>query len=193
MAIELTDVVERIVSTLENSTSGDFSNIRGKLYEKAKLIELELNTGATAGMDGTSGAPQPLPHTLASFVWSQNSAQQTPLSQPYTFPVLRPIASGCLIEAFVEVGIAASGADTLFEFFKNNTKFGEVTLPAGETTALVAISGTLADREFTRDDFFAFKITEATSQRARFLTVYLRFFQYPYIMADHQGTLPVPA
>lgn len=191
MAITPSDVVERTISALENSTSGDFSNIRGKLYEKARQIEIDLCHGTSGG--GTSGAALPLPHTQASFVWYLPLCQQTPITQPYTYPVLRPIASGCLIEGFVEMGAAASGGDVLFEFYKNNTKFAEATLLSGETTVLVAIGGTLSEREFTRDDFFAFKITESVTSRARFMTVYLRFFQYPYIMADAQDPLPTPA
>lgn len=235
MAITPSDVVERTISALENSTSGDFSNIRGKLYEKARQIEIDLCHGTSggnvsgiwaAGVDylkniavtkdnkdyrcledhtSTPGnappnatywleeVPLPLPHTLASFVWYLPLCQQTPITQPYTYPVLRPIASGCLIEGFIEMGSAASGGDVLFEFYKNNTKFAEATLPAGQTTVLVPIGGALSDREFTRDDFFAFKITESVTSRARFMTVYLRFFQYPYIMADAQDPLPTPA
>jgi hypothetical protein len=190
MAIGIEDVVERTISALETSTSGDFTNIRGKLYEHAKQIELDLCHGTSGG---TSGAALPLPHTLASFVWYLPLVQQTPITQSYTYPVLRPISSGCLIELFVEVGIAAMGGDVLFELYKNNVKFSEATLASGTTTVLVPVTGTLAEREFTRDDFFAFKITEAVVSRARFLTVYLRFFQYPYIMADAQDPLPEPA
>lgn len=197
MSIGTTDVVERIISTLENAPDpfnpGElaFPDIRGKGYQVAKQIELDLCV-STSGA-GTSGADQPLPHTLASFVWYLPLVQQTPILQPYTYPVLRPIASGCVIEAFVEVGTPATGGACLFEFYKNNTKIGEATLPSGQTHILSTIAGTFSSREFTRDDFFAFKITESATQRARFLTVYLRFFQYPYIMADHQSTLPVPA
>lgn len=207
MAIGIEDVVERIISSLENApappTSPDlppdptkaFPNIRGKLYQVAKQIEMDLCHGTSGGTSGagTSGAALPLPHTLASFVWYLPLCQQTPITQPYTYPVLRPIASGCLIEGFIEMGSAASGGDVLFEFYKNNTKFAEATLPAGQTTVLVPIGGALSEREFTRDDFFAFKITESVTSRARFMTVYLRFFQYPYIMADAQDPLPTPA
>jgi len=190
MAITPSDVVERTISALENSTSGDFSNIRGKLYEKARQIEIDLCHGTSGG--GTSGAALPLPHTLASFVWYLPLCQQTPITQPYTFPVLRPIASGCLIEAFVEVGAAASGGDITFEFYKNNDLLGTAVLPSGDNTVTIPISGTLAEREFTRDDFVAFKVIESVTSRARFMTVYLRFFQYPYIMADTQSPMPIP-
>jgi hypothetical protein len=194
LAITTNDCIERIVSTLEAQTSGTgermFEKVRTAMYPIVKQIEFDLCTGTSGS--GTSGAAQPLPQTLASFVWYLPTCQNTPISQPYTYPVLRPIASGCLIEAFVEVGTAASGGSVLFEFYKNNTKICEATLVAGHTNITVPVPGTLASREFSRDDFFAFKITEAVTLRARFLTVYLRFFQYPYVMGDAQSPLPVP-
>ncbi len=194
MAITPEDCVERIISELEATTSGEgellFPHVRTALHPIVKQKEFDLFT-STSGA-GTSGAALPLPQTLASFVWYLPVCQNTPITQPYTYPVLRPIASGALIEAFVEVGIAASGGNILFEFYKNNLKIGEVTLPVGQTTITVPIAGSFEDRSFTRDDFFAFKVTENVTIRARFLTVYLRFFQFPFVMGDNQDPLPVP-
>lgn len=193
MSITTADCLERLISTLEttNGTSGSslFPYVRTALFPIVEQTRLDLNLPGTSG---TSGAAQPLPHTLASFTWFQPVASQTPIAYPYTYPVLRPISSGYLIEAFVEVGVAAIGGDTLFEFYKNGTKFAEATLPVGERNVTVAITGALSVREFARDDFFAFKITETTTQKAKFLTVYLRFFQYPFVMADAQSPLPAP-
>jgi len=193
LAITTTDCIERIVSTLETTTgtSGDslFPQVRTALFPVVEKTMMDLNLSGTSG---TSGAAQPLPHTLASFVWYFPLCQQTPVLLPYTYPVLRPISSGCLIEAFVEVGVAASGSSALFEFYKNNTKIGEATLPDGDTSVTVPISGTFAEREFTRDDFVAFKVTESATEKAQYLTVYLRFFQYPYIMGDAQSPLVMP-
>jgi len=201
MSIGISDVVERIISTLENADDpyvpGDkaFPDIRGKGYQIAKQIELDLciGTAGTSGTAGISGAALPLPHTLASFVWYLPLCQQTLMSQPYTYPILRPISSGCLIEAFVEVGIAPLGGNVLFEFYLNNTKLTEATLVGGTTSVTVPFPGTIAEREFTRDDFVAFKITETVTTRARHMTVYFRFFQYPMVMADAQDPLPAPA
>lgn len=191
--INITDVVERFVSTLETQTSGTgdklFPRIRDAYYPTVKELELSLNL---PGSLGTSGASQPLPHTLASFVWYQQVASQTPVAQPYSFPILRPISSGYLIEASVEVGIPSLGGDTLFEFYKNNIKLGEITLIAGSFIGTIPIAGSVPLREIQRDDFLAFRITESALQKAKGLTIYLRFFQYPYIMADHQSTIPMP-
>jgi len=194
MAITADDCIERLVSALETTTSGTsgeslFPRVRTALLPIMESTRLNLNFPGTSG---TSGAEQPLPHTLASFVWYFPLASQTPIAQPYTFPVLRPISSGCLIEAFIEVGVAAVGGDTLFEFYKNGTKFTEATLAAGQINITMAIGGSFSEREFVRDDFFAFKITEAVTQRAKYLTVYLRFFQYPFVMADAQSPVPTP-
>jgi hypothetical protein len=165
-------------------------NVRTALLPVVEKAKMDLNLSGTSG---TSGAALPLPHTLASFIWYFPVCQQTPVLLPYTYPVLRPISSGCLIEALVEVGVAATGGSTLFEFYKNNTKIGEAILPASQTNVTVSIPGTFAEREFTRDDFFAFKVTESATEKAQFLTVYLRFFQYPYVMADAQSPLVAPA
>lgn len=92
----------------------------------------------------------------------------------------------------IEVGRTAIGGDVLVELFKNNTKISELTIAAGEYTARVDITGGVSVREFQRDDFFAYKITESCSSRARGLTIYLRFYQYPYVMDDVQSPLPMP-
>lgn len=193
MAVSLDDVIERNVSALEgrHSTSGEamFPMVRTALYPVVKKAELELNLYGTSG---TSGAPQPLPHTLASFVWFQPVAIATPGTQTYTLPILRPSCNGYLHEAMVEVGIPSTGGDTLIELYKNGVKFGELTILEGEYTARMDITGSVAVREFYRDDYFAYKITESCTNRARGLTVYIRFYQYPYVMNDAQDPLPMP-
>ena len=191
--IKVEDSVEKLVTALEDITDGTgshpLSNVRTALFPTIQKTVFEQNL---AGTSGTGEVVEPLPHTLASFVWYFPTATKTPITQPYTFPVLRPIASGCLIEAFVEVGTAAVGGVTHFEFFKNGQTIAELDLPAGTKTKAVPIGGTLENREFTRDDYVAFKISEATTQKAKFLTVYLRFYQYPYVMGDAQSPLLLP-
>ena len=191
--IKTENSVDRLVTALENVTDATgahpLDRVRTALFPTIQKTILDQNLASTSG---TGAVTDPLPHTLASFVWYQPTAAKTPITQPYTYPVLRPIASGCLIEAFVEVGTAAMGGVTHFEFFKNGQTIAEADLPAGSKTITVPVGGTLENREFARDDYVAFKISEACTQKAKFLTVYLRFYQYPYVMNDAQSPLLLP-
>ena len=94
--IKVEDSVEKLVTALEGVTDGagshPLSNVRTALFPTIQKTVFEQNL---AGTSGTGEVVEPLPHTLASFVWYFPTATKTPVTQPYTFPVLRPIASGC--------------------------------------------------------------------------------------------------
>jgi len=185
MAFNVVQAIAQFITNIKAAglPTKHFQNIDKAEYPLLRGAELQsYQYNATTHVEG-------IPHTLGSFVW-YNPIPETTTPPDFAQCILRPVAQGRLVEVSAEV--SAPGSALTISVFKNTGSDGTPIATLTFGNAGPAVTTSISNKDFIRDDFFGYTVSYSGAAPAN-LVVYLRFYQYPYVLNDHQTTVPMPS